>query len=131
SLATSMVGESQPISIDVVSDEGNIRSSSAVSIGLIITELLINTVKYAFPIQRIGAAVLVRFDMDGSDWKLTVSDNGIGKSTDAELKQGGLGTTIVRSLVKQLDAIMDIRSSAHGLSVAISHTSAGSLKLAS
>ena len=56
SLSDSMIADSQPISVQVTSDETSIKSSDAVSLGLIITELLINTVKYAFPVQRVGAA---------------------------------------------------------------------------
>ncbi len=52
----------------------------AVSIGLIVTELPINAIKYAFPINTAGALVLVTYEIEGSDWKLTVSDNGVGKA---------------------------------------------------
>ncbi|ATU94295.1 hypothetical protein [Phyllobacterium zundukense] len=51
---------------------------------------------------------------------MIVSDNGIGKTTvnDADVT-GGLGTAIVEALAKQLDARMDVASSAEGTSVSI------------
>jgi two-component sensor histidine kinase len=52
SLAASMIGDSQPIALEVVADHGEIGSDKAVSIGLIVTELLINAIKYAFPVPR-------------------------------------------------------------------------------
>jgi chemotaxis protein methyltransferase CheR len=126
-----MIADSQPISVQVTSDETSIKSSSAVSLGLIITELLINTVKYAFPVQRVGAAIMVSFHIQGDGWRLSVSDNGIGKAAGTKPTFGGLGTTIVRSLVEQLDATMVTRSSPQGLSIVITHAGPAALKLAS
>lgn len=113
SLATSMIGESQPIALKVIADHGLVGSDKAVSIGLIVTELVINAVKYAFPEPRTDARVTVCFATTGEDWLLSVSDNGVGKSpvlngSKAAPKHGGLGTVIVQALVKQLDARMTI-----------------------
>ena len=121
SLATSMVGESQPIAFDVVAGDSLIGSDKAVSIGLIVTELMINAVKYAFPHSRADARVTVTFESDGEDWTLGVSDNGVGKiQGKTPAKHGGLGTVIVQALVKQLEAIMTVDVSA-GMSVSIRH----------
>ncbi len=120
SLAASMIGESQPILLTVQADKGQLGSAQVVSIGLIVTELVINALKYAFPQVRPEAAVTVTYESDDVDWKLTVADNGVGKddSNAAEAK-GGLGTVIVRALVKQLEARLDITSAAPGHQVAI------------
>ena len=106
SLASSMVGESQPIAVKVMADTGMIGSDKAVSLGLIVTELVINAVKYAFPVAKEDAMILVTYEIDVLDWKLTVSDNGVGKAATPPGQQG-LGTAIVQALVKQLDAVMD------------------------
>ena len=120
SLAASMVGESQPISIKVMADTGTIGSNRAVSLGLIVTELVINAIKYAFPDARADAVILVTYEVDGADWKLTVSDNGTGKNTgDAAANTTGLGTAIVQALVKQLNAVMEVVSGADGMKIAI------------
>ena len=42
------------------------------TVGLIVTDLVINSIKYAFP------QALVTYEIDGVDWKLRVSDNGVG-----------------------------------------------------
>ncbi len=118
SLATSMVGESQPIAVEVISDSASIASAEAVSIGLIVTELLINAIKYAFPLGRTGARVLVTYETQGLDWKLIVSDNGVGK-VQAAIASSGLGTAIVKALVGQLEAQMEVTSTAAGFSIAI------------
>jgi two-component sensor histidine kinase len=91
-----------------------------VSIGLIVTELVINAIKYAFPVAKAGALVLITYEVDGADWKLIVSDNGVGKSAgDAAGASDGLGTTIVKALVDQLDARMEIITGPAGVSVSI------------
>jgi chemotaxis protein methyltransferase CheR len=127
SLAGSMIGENQPIALTVVADHGLIGSDKAVSIGLIVTELVINAVKYAFPTAKDGAKITVAFDSGADGWTLTVSDNGVGKTeTVAATTHGGLGTVIVDALVKQLDGHMTVTTTA-GVTVAIRHKDAPAL----
>jgi two-component sensor histidine kinase len=122
SLASSMIGEDRTTRIVVEATDGLIGSAQAVSLGLIVTELVLNALKYAFPAERPDALVRVTYVSDGADWTLGVSDNGVGKAADiAASTTGGLGTVIVKALVKQLDAQMRVIDTAHGLSVAIDH----------
>jgi PAS domain S-box-containing protein len=131
-LAASMVGPQHAITIDVAADDGTLPTSQAVSMGLIVTELVINAIKYAFPASRKGAHILVTFQFDRSDWKLTVSDNGVGKGTQAPSASGsGLGTAIVGALTKQLGAQLQEVSTPTGLRVEVTHaTFASHLPLA-
>jgi two-component sensor histidine kinase len=121
SLAASMIGEAHSIVIEVTSEKAMIESARAVSIGLIVTELLINAIKYAFPRTDAADRIKVSYETSGSDWKLSVSDNGIGKSVDASAKSGsGLGTAIVAALVGQLEAQMQtVTAPDAGLTVSI------------
>ncbi|RYF94393.1 MAG: PAS domain-containing protein [Caulobacteraceae bacterium] len=124
SLGRSMIAEDRPIGLQVLADEGRMGSAQAVSLGLIVTELVINAVKYAFPDGREGARVVVRYESLGEDWKLTVSDNGVGKSPapatgTVQGAVGGLGTVIVQALVKQLDARLEADSDSGGMTVTV------------
>ena len=119
SLGTSMIGGSQPPILEVIADDGLIRSGEAVSIGLIVTELVINALKYAFPQSRPGARVLVTYESHKADWQLTVSDNGVGKTNEGPPDHGGLGSVIVDALVKQLGAQLKLPSNPPGMTVQI------------
>jgi two-component sensor histidine kinase len=118
SLASSMIGEGHSISLRVMADAGRIGSDKAVSIGLIVTELVLNAIKYAFPVPKTDALILVTYETDDADWKLNVSDNGAGKGM-GEMPNPGLGTAIVDALVKQLEARMDVVSGPGGTSIAV------------
>jgi two-component sensor histidine kinase len=119
-LASSMVEPNQQIGINVAADPGALPSSHAVSIGLIVTELIINALKYAFPDARPSAHIHVTFEMAKSDWKLTVSDNGVGRREPAaEVEATGLGSALVGALAKQLKAQVSEVSSAKGLAVSV------------
>lgn len=119
-LAASMVDPQQHIDITVTAGPGALPTSHAVSIGLIVTELIINAVKYAFPVARSSARIRVTFEMAKSDWKLTVADNGIGRrETDGPNASTGLGAALVAALAKQLNAQVSETSSKKGLAVTI------------
>ena len=121
-LAQSMIGDSRPISLKVDTDPGTVASHQAVSIGLIVTELVMNALKHAFPKEKKDAAIHVSYKVSDTDWKLTISDNGIGKrDLSASESKGGLGTSLVQSLAKQLDAQVNIVSDPHGRAVSITH----------
>ena len=121
-LAQSMIGDSRPISLNVEADAGSVASHQAVSIGLIVTELVMNALKHAFPGDKKGAAIVVSYKVAGTDWKLTICDNGVGKADPSVGEnKGGLGTSLVQSLAKQLDARVDVESDSHGTDVSITH----------
>ena len=119
-LASSMVGPKQNIAIRVVSDAGTLPTSHAVSLGLIVTELIMNAVKYAFPKPRASARIRVTFETAEADWKLTVADNGTGRlQTDESPTSTGLGTALVAALAKQLGASVTETSTKKGLTVEV------------
>ena len=121
-LAGSMIGERRPIVLEVRAQDGSASSSSAVSIGLIVTELVLNALKHAFPDENSQGKVLVAYDVAGSNWRLTVSDNGVGRPDgNVEKATPGLGTNIIEALAKQLDARVEGVMDASGTTVFVTH----------
>jgi chemotaxis protein methyltransferase CheR len=119
SLAKSMVGDRRPISIKVQATSGAATSSEAVSIGLIVTELVINALKHAFTSGETGE-ILVSYAAPESGWRLSVSDNGSGLvEVSDESPRTGLGTSIVEALARQLDAKVQKSGGPQGTTVSI------------
>jgi len=119
SLAASMVGERRPLSIKVQATSGSANSSEAVSLGLIVTELVINALKHGFPGGDKGE-ILVKYEAQNSGWQLSVSDNGSGPQDAAgEPPHMGLGTSIVEALAHQLGGVVHKSSGPQGTTIRI------------
>ncbi len=120
SLATSMISEGRPLALVVESGGGMVTSAEGISIGLITAELAINAIKHAFPGDMPGT-IVVAFKISPGGWLLSVTDNGVGMQTRVARKEG-LGTTIVQSLARQLDATVETTTGPQGTRVSIIHT---------
>jgi chemotaxis protein methyltransferase CheR len=123
-LAASMTDDSRPISLKVQAEGGMASSAEAVSIGLIVTELVINAFKHAFVGDRTAGFLVVAYEATETGWRLAVSDKGIGEPKgrlDLEKTTPGLGTIIVEALAKQLDARVEVVRNSHGTTVSITH----------
>jgi PAS domain S-box-containing protein len=93
-----------------------VDADTAVPLGIVLTELITNAVKYAFPAPRSGT-ILVQARSSRPGWiELIVRDDGIGMSS---LREGSLGYGLVRSLIQQIRGEIDVRSDA-GLTVVVS-----------
>jgi two-component sensor histidine kinase len=119
-LASSMIGPDKPIEVAFVSSSGGtLDSARAVSIGLIVTELVLNSIKHAFPRPRADAVITVSYEASDSEWTLAVRDNGLGTGASPGLGTGGLGTAIVAALANQLGANITTTSTVHGRTVVL------------
>lgn len=101
------------ISFDVNVDDISLDINTAIPCGLIINELVTNSIKHAFPIK--GQETLTSFEdekwkitidihsIGENKYKLTVSDNGIGFPDDLDFKNTkSLGLRLVVTLTEQL-----------------------------
>jgi chemotaxis protein methyltransferase CheR len=120
SLARSMIGGRKPIMIQVKAGLGTVSSDTAVSLGLITTELVINSLKHAFPDGRAGK-IVVAYAATGLGWTLSVADDGIGEAAANKTERTGLGTSIIDALANQLNATIRTESSSGGMKVSITH----------
>jgi|SRR5579859_4071419 len=76
----------------------------AIPCGLILNELITNSLKHAFPNGRKGM-VRVSLRMQDGCVELEVADDGVGLPRDMDLQQSGsLGLQLIRMLTKQVDA---------------------------
>jgi two-component sensor histidine kinase len=79
----------------------------AIPIGLIVNELLSNSLKYAFPNGNKGS-IKVSLSERESHLYLQVSDNGVGIGTNPEVRGSGFGTQLIQLLTHQLDGKMTL-----------------------
>ncbi|MDP3852828.1 sensor histidine kinase [Phenylobacterium sp.] len=121
SIGASMIGDHDQLTLTVTGGGGVVDSKVSVSLGLIVTELVINALKHAFPEGRSGK-IQVHCEFHGPNWVLSVSDDGVGMPADPAQLQPGLGTSIVQALAKQLGAVVEISPEHPGTRVAITHT---------
>jgi two-component sensor histidine kinase len=103
-------GHGRPgVNIECSGDSQNVDVNLATAVGLIVTELVVNAYKYAFPNEGGTIAVMCRRETADS-MTLTVRDDGVG-IPDPDAVSKGLGTQLVRSLVEQIAGTMHVETS--------------------
>ena len=121
SISASMIDDPKRLVLETIVDDTATNSDVSVSMGLIVTELVINAIKHAFPDQDVGGTITVSFASDGGAWLLSVSDDGAGMPVAQEQGKPGLGTGIVEALSKQLAATVTVIDANPGTCVEIRH----------
>lgn len=89
----------------------DLNLNTAIPCGLIINELLSNSLKYAFPDQRKGIINITIVDKKKDKYLMSFSDNGIGLPANYEsLEAKHLGLKIVNDLTAQLHGELTIKN---------------------
>lgn len=99
------------ISLELKCEGEYLELDKAIPCGLLINEILTNSLKHAFPEDRSGH-IWVRFRGDNGRFHLELGDDGIGIPEGLDVKQGKtLGLRLIRSLVTQLHGNLNLESS--------------------
>lgn len=95
--------DSNAIDLKVSSDRIFLKVDVAIPCGLIINELVLNSLKYAFSPGRKGKVYVEFRVISNNEFALTIGDDGIGLPSDLDWQNtSSLGLQIVNSLVEQL-----------------------------
>lgn len=92
------------VQVELAMQELELDVDTAVPIGLIVNELLSNTLKYAFPDGQKGQVKIKLEKTEKGHLHLEVTDDGIGKRS--EVKGTGFGTQLVMLLSRQLNGAL-------------------------
>ena len=93
-------GQPHPIRLDV--DPIQVPTDKAVSIGVVVTELITNAYKYAYPNGAPGEIRVAMRHVDDKEVSLTVDDDGIGWSGTGKASGTGVGSKIVTAMATNL-----------------------------
>lgn len=108
------------ITLDCSCDHAAIPRDRAVSIGLIVNELVTNAAKHAFAGRETGR-IEVRFEAVAPGWRLVVRDDGVGlpEKPKARSKEGGLGQRLIEGFVRQARGKASTETGAEGTKVTV------------
>lgn len=118
-LAGTFSSENIRRSIKVMAQDASLPAATAVTLGVLVNELVSNACKYAYGREESGE-VRIRFDLEGEDgYHLRVEDDGVGLGEDLGPQGTGLGSQIVTAMARSLGAIHSFSSPGKGLQVDI------------
>lgn len=93
---------SSSVTVETSICEVDINADDAVALGVIITELLTNALKYAYPDQT--GTVRINLSQRDDGFILVVEDDGIGAQPNSSPKGTGLGTKLIMAMAKNINA---------------------------
>lgn len=106
--------EGERIALEIEAPELRMLSDQAVPLALIVTEVVGNALKFAFPDGRTGT-ISIRLSVEGEMAELSLGDDGVGLPGAEEdprepgAAPSGIGMQLIRGFVRQLRATMEIQ----------------------
>ncbi|MDB5367636.1 MAG: hypothetical protein JWM77_3563 [Rhodospirillales bacterium] len=115
-LCASIQQQAENVEIEIEADDVRLPIDRAVSVGLIVNELITNSIKHAF--DEGGGRVHVRLSsgVGYGEARLVIADNGHGIQTP---RPGGTGLKLVEALVRHVGGLLDQESSSSGTSTTL------------
>jgi PAS domain S-box-containing protein len=110
------IADRERIRVRAEADTGILLDAdTAFPVGIVLTELITNALKYAFPNGRSGTVLAQAQQTQGGAVELLVRDDGVGMG---QMREGSLGFGLVRSLVNQIRGTIAVEG-ASGVEVRI------------
>jgi len=114
-LAETLTSGDAPHALRVAAEPIRLPTDKAVSLGVIVTELVTNACKYAYPTGA-GGEIRVMLSADGEQaFRLSVEDDGCGMPAEATPKGTGLGTKLIRAMAQSLQTIVEYEPRPQGV----------------
>jgi two-component sensor histidine kinase/CheY-like chemotaxis protein len=118
-LRTSLSDTNRPYEINLEADEVSVTTDKAVSLGVIVGELITNAYKYAYGLGEVGE-IRVRLKLiDEQSAELTIEDDGRGFDPTAPSHGTGLGSRILTAMAANLKAAITHENLSPGTKITI------------
>lgn len=102
------MADSSRINLQIDVEEVMLDINTSIPLGLIVNELISNSLKHAFPEGREGY-IKVKFYQKDNEYVVEVTDNGVGVPEDLDLaKTNSLGMQIINSLTEQINGELEV-----------------------
>jgi PAS domain S-box-containing protein len=102
------VGDPSRVRLNIDVEDVMLDINTSIPLGLILNELVSNSLKHAFPDERTGEINVV-FTLTNDEYQLKVSDTGIGFPPDLDYRNtDSLGMQLVTSLTSQIDGELEL-----------------------
>lgn len=92
----------------------SLPTDRAISLAVVVTELVTNAFKYAYPDDRSGEIRVVLRRLNGNTASLVVEDDGIGWTGTGDPKGSGLGSRIIAAMARGLEGTFSYESNIRG-----------------
>jgi two-component sensor histidine kinase len=102
-LEDTLSSAASPRTLSLVADGVRLATDKAVSVGVIVNELITNACKYAYRRGEAGE-VRVRLTDEGAGLTLTVEDDGVGMAEGGVVHGTGLGGRLIKAMASSLES---------------------------
>ena len=110
-----LAGDGKRASLKIISEPGiRLPTDRAISLAVIVTELVTNAFKYAYPDNSGGEIRVLLQRREGSKVSLVVEDDGIGWTGAGKPQGSGLGSRIIAAMTRSLEATFNYESGGRG-----------------
>ena len=101
--------------------QATVATDRVIPVGVIVTELVTNAVKYAYPAEDASGQIRILLRRDSADSKLmlTVEDDGVGLGNALATNGSGLGRRVIDAMAVSLDARVIIDQKHRGVRVTV------------
>jgi two-component sensor histidine kinase len=113
-LQDTLSSAASPRNLSLVADDVRLATDKAVSVGVIVNELITNACKYAYRRGEAGE-VRVRLTDEGGGLTLIVEDDGAGMADGQPAKGTGLGGRVIRAMASSLNSEVVYDASRRGV----------------
>jgi len=97
------------VTIDIEAPDLAVDMDTAIMCGMIVNELVSNSLKHAFPLLREGT-ILIQAHRDANELSITVADDGIGLPEYFDLEKAeSLGIKLVNTFIEQVNGRIKIK----------------------